>query len=522
MYDILIADDSAEIRKGLMLKLKWEDYGFRAAAEAADGAEALAVLQERRYPVLITDIRMPVMDGLELLRECAIRFPGTKTIVLSAYDDFPLVQTAIRKGAKDYLLKPVIKTELIAALVSLKRELDAEKERTIAQLSRGELPESEAVSRIRAYGLTEWALAEQPVRFAVAEMRIPEARAPGGAQSGDSFKEAYRLLMTEIASQWGSHVETFGEKERPDRMFFVVHSDPSVTRNDGDGRQDGLLGRFLADVREKVVRYLRVELAIGVGHPVSGYRNWSAGLASSLLALSRSKSDKVSQTIYGDDPDEDNELSFAILRRFCLAVENADEGEALQTLKEISEAGKRSSVQAFSFFLVQLGLRMGEIIRKYDLKNLDPLRLLWPYINSAWDCDAIDRIVRDIREMTLQAVASLKGLKGKGREDTIEAIRKYMHENYGEELTLSAIAEQFHYNVAYLSDSFHKSTGSTFSDYLLGIRMDRASRLLQESDLKIVNVSELTGFSSPAYFSNVFKGYYGMGPNEYRKKRAHT
>ncbi len=212
MYDILIADDSAEIRKGLMLKLKWEDYGFRAAAEAADGAEALAVLQERRYPVLITDIRMPVMDGLELLRECAIRFPGTKTIVLSAYDDFPLVQTAIRKGAKDYLLKPVIKTELIAALVSLKRELDAEKERTIAQLSRGELPESEAVSRIRAYGLTEWALAEQPVRFAVAEMRIPEARAPGGAQSGDSFKEAYRLLMTEIASQWGSHVETFGRR----------------------------------------------------------------------------------------------------------------------------------------------------------------------------------------------------------------------------------------------------------------------------------------------------------------------
>lgn len=159
MYDILIADDSAEIRKGLMLKLKWEDYGFRAAAEAADGVEALAVLQERRYPVLITDIRMPVMDGLELLRECAIRFPGTKTIVLSAYDDFPLVQTAIRKGAKDYLLKPVIKAELIAALASLKRELMPRKNGQSRSCLEGS---SRNRRRCSGFALTEWLSGRSP------------------------------------------------------------------------------------------------------------------------------------------------------------------------------------------------------------------------------------------------------------------------------------------------------------------------------------------------------------------------
>jgi two-component system response regulator YesN len=484
--------------------------------------EALAELQKRRYPVLITDIRMPVMDGLELLRQCAVRFPGTKTIVLSAYDDFPLVQTAIRQGAKDYLLKPVIKTELIAALIAMKRELDYEKERTVASIARGELPESEAVSRINAYGMADWALGEAPVRFVTAEMRVPEARVSEGPKRGASFKEAYRLLMLEIASQWGSNIATFGDASQPDRMHFIVHSDPSLAIADADRHADGMIGRFLTDVREKVVRFLRIELVIGVGHPVSDYRSWSDGMASSLLALSRSKPDKVSQTIMGDDRDPEEELSLAILRRFALAVEKADESQALQALEEISETGKRSSVQAFSFFLVQLGLRMDEIVRKYDLKDLDPLRLLWPYINSSWDCDSIGNIVRGIRDMALRIVLSLRSLKHNGREDAIEAIRKYMHEHYGEELTLSSIAEQYHYNVAYLSDSFRKQTGSTFSEYLLGIRMDQASKLLQDSDLKIVNVSELTGFSSSAYFSNVFKGYYGVGPNEYRKQHPRS
>ena len=513
MYDILVADDSAEIRKGLTLKLRWEDYGFRVAAEAADGAEALDVLRERRMPVLITDIRMPVMDGLELLRECSIRLPGTKTVVLSAFDDFPLVQTAMRKGARDYLLKPVIKEELIAALAALKRELDAEKERAIASLSKGELPDAEAASRILAYGLADWAFAERPVRFVAAEMRVPETRAAEGLPGThpDSFNAAYRLLMNEIASQWRGLVEAFGDPERPDRTFFLVRGAPS-------DEEDPLV-RFLADVRDKVVLYLRVGLALGVGSPVRGYRAWSEGLASSLIALSRSKPDHVSQTIFGDDREEADGLSRESLRRFALAVENADEDEALLALEEIAEAGKRSSVQACSFFLVQLGLRMDEIARKYDLKELDPLRLLWPYINSSWDCESIDKIVRGFRELAVQAVAALKSAKGKGLEDTIETIRKFMQEHYGEELTLSALADRFHYNVAYLSDMFRRTTGSTFSECLLAIRMERASKLLLDTEMKIVRVSELTGFSSPAYFSNVFKSYYGVGPNEYRKSK---
>ncbi|MFD0712708.1 response regulator [Paenibacillus sp. GCM10027626] len=518
MYDLMIVDDSAEIRTGLKLKLNWREYGFRVAAEAADGAQALEALQARRVSLLITDIRMPVMDGLELLQQCAIRFPEMKTIVLSGYDDFPLVQTAIRKGARDYLLKPVIKSELAAALTKLKKELDNEKERALTRIVQGKLPEAEAAALAAAYGMAEWAFDGGPVRFVTAEMRVPAARLAADQAGQGSFNEAYRLLMLEIAAQWEDHIAGFRDAGRPDRMHYLVHAD----RSSGCANEDELLKRFIADVRDKVNRFLQVELVLGISQPVSELAAWKSGLESSLLSLSRSKPDQVSQTIFGGEREEKEGLSHGLLRRFVVAIESADEGEALQALEEISDNGKRASMQAFSFFLLELCLAMDELIRKFDIKEIDLHLMLWPYINSAWGCDSIDQVICHLRDLALRAVSHLKRYKSKGREEAIDAIRKYILEHYGEELTLSAIAEQFHYNVAYLSDLFHKQTGKTFSDFLLEARMERASELLRDSALRIASVAELAGFSSSAYFSNVFKGYYGVGPNEYRKRFARS
>ncbi|QJD86925.1 response regulator transcription factor [Cohnella herbarum] len=513
MYDIMVVDDSAEIRTGLKLKLNWPEYGFRVLSEAPNGAQALDLLKSRRVPILITDIRMPVMDGLELLQQCAVRYPATKAVVLSGYDDFPLVQTAMRKGAKDYLLKPVIKAELVAALLKLKKELDDEKEWSLAKILHGEVPTAEAEALMFTYGMAEWMLEGHCVRFVTSEMRIPAERLTGTGTNGSSFKEAYHLLLREIVSQWEDRIVAFRDANRPDRMHFIVRHDSL-----SEAGADGLLDRFIADVNEKVIRFLQIELVVGVGDPVCGFRGWKAGLESSLTALSRSKPDRISQTVFNGDKDKENGLAHELLKRFALSVENADEGQALQVLGEISQSGKQASVQSYSFFLVQLCLKLDELSRKHDLKELDLHQMLWPYINSAWDCESLDKIVGNLRELVLQAIATLKRNKSKGKEDTIGAIRKYMLSHYGEELTLTAIAERFHYNVAYLSDLFRKQTGSTFSDCLLGIRMDHASQLLRINDLKIASIAELTGFASSAYFSNVFKGYYGVGPNEYRKK----
>lgn len=518
MYDIMVVDDSAEIRTGLSLKLAWREYGFRVLLEASNGDEALTRLYERRVPVIITDIRMPVMDGLGLLRECAVRYPEIKTVVLSGYDDFPLVQTALRQGAKDYLLKPVLKNELIAVLAKIRRELDDERDAALYKIAHDHIPPHEVRPLLSFYGMSEWIDPGTAVRFVTAEMRVPASRLEEGRWNGTSFKAAFHLTMTEIASLWENDAVIFRDVNQSDRVHFIVRQTPTSSLDECDGP----IGRFLQDIRDKIVRFLRLELVVGIGHPARGVGEWKAGMESSLLSLSRSKPEAVSQTIYDDgtedDHDQDQALSNAVIRRFAVAIENANERQMLLALDEIAQIGKSSSLQSFSFFLVQLCLALDELVRKHDLKDLDLQQMLWPYINSEWRYESIDKMIGSIKDISARVIRSFQLHKGKGREDTIAAIRKYIHQHYGEEeLTLSAVANMYHYNAAYLSDLFRKMTGSTFSDYLLKIRMENASRLLQDGGLKIADVAQLAGFSSPAYFSNVFKGYYGMGPNEYRK-----
>lgn len=127
MYRVIIVDDEAEIRKGLQLKINWEACGFRIVGEAANGREALACIEQQRPDLVITDIRMPTMDGMELLKRCVRDYPGIKTVVLSGYEDFDYAKTALQCGAKDYLLKPVIRREFREVLQKLKEEMDRER-----------------------------------------------------------------------------------------------------------------------------------------------------------------------------------------------------------------------------------------------------------------------------------------------------------------------------------------------------------------------------------------------------------
>ncbi|MFC5406707.1 response regulator transcription factor [Cohnella soli] len=520
MYDIILVDDSAEIRTGLSLKLDWKAYGFRIGMEASNGEEALALLHDRRVSVVVTDIRMPIMDGLALLSECAARYPATKTIVLSGYDDFPLVRTALRQGAKDYLLKPVLKDELIAVLVKIKKELDEERETILCKIAHEQLPLSEAQLQLSTYGLAEWGAPDAAVLFVTAEIRLPASRVEDMRQdrsnspSAGAFKHAFHLLASEVAAPWGDSTAVFHDEHQPERVYFIMRQSSATSET------DERIARFVQSLTETTTRYLRLELVVGIGHAVSGVDQWHVGLASSLASLNRSKPEAISQAIYDNGRDINREMMLpaAAVRKFTAAIEKMSVPHMRQALDEIAQIGKRSSVQSYSFFLVQLCLALDEWIHKHDLKHLELQPMLWPYINAEWRYESFDQRLDGIRSMAERVIETLQSSKGKGREETIAAICEHIHKYYGEEeLSLASIANQHHYNAAYLSDLFRKTTGSTFSDYVLQVRMNNASRMLRDGGLKIADIAQLTGFSSAAYFSNVFKGYFGSGPNEYRK-----
>lgn len=199
MYRVLLVDDELEIRSGLKLKIDWAALGFTIAGEAQDGREALAYLERERFDLILTDIRMPVMSGLELLKQCAENYSRVKSIVLSGYDDFHFVKAALQCGAKDYLLKPVVRGELASILGKLKEELDSERQAaTMDETVRHRLSESESVLKERLvlewignddagavgalrrelgrYGMDVWLNDTRSLQFVSTEYRMTEGR----------------------------------------------------------------------------------------------------------------------------------------------------------------------------------------------------------------------------------------------------------------------------------------------------------------------------------------------------------
>lgn len=139
MMKVIIADDEIQVRRGLKMKADWEEEGFQIAGEASNGKEALQLVEETRADLVITDVRMPVMDGIEFAGRCHREYPHVKVIVLSGYSDFDYVRSSLIEGVKDYLLKPVAPDELAEALRRVKDEIMLEKKKQL---------ESEKVSRL--------------------------------------------------------------------------------------------------------------------------------------------------------------------------------------------------------------------------------------------------------------------------------------------------------------------------------------------------------------------------------------
>lgn len=510
MYKVMIVDDVPEIRTGLRLKLDWRSLGFEIAKEASNGKQALAFLEEEAVHVIISDIKMPIMDGLELLQQCTIRFPFIKTIVFSGYNDFPYLQTALRCGAKDYLLKPILTEDLKAVLLKIKKDLDMEKESKLLRFLQKDHAFADTALPSAPFVL-DWTESGEYAQFVSIEMRIPPNRLEHHASRPELLRLAFQLLTREVASQCSEYVSAFYDQNWPSMMHFLIRSQEPA--NEGS---DSVTQRLVEQLRIQVNQLLKIEAVIGVGRPVSGLEQWRAGYQSSLLSWSLSSLEIVSQVVHPVLEYAEGDSFDVLQKKLMSAMEQAQEERLFQSIDEMFQASKHATVQSHSFSIIRLCLFLDMIVKKHEIRDPELALKIRTCMDAAWDHEARELVVERIKQASQHIVSRIKEEKSKGGQEAITAIQKYIQTHYSEELSLSSIAHQFHYSVAYLSDLFKKQTGVTFSDYLLDIRMVHARNLLQTSDLKLAEIAQMTGFSNASYFSNVFKSVHGKSPNGYR------
>jgi len=535
MYRVLLVDDELEIRNGMRLKIDWPALGFEVAGEAQDGREALAVLERERIDLILTDIRMPVMSGLELLKQCAENYVRVKTIVLSGYDDFHFVKAALQCGAKDYLLKPVVRSELSALLGKLREELDGERSAaSTSEEARKRRDESLAV--LREQLLLEWigedgdgrlsALRSEAKRLGMdgwlgdgtcmqlvsTEYRVPDGRLGERADGGGLFRLAYQLLFRETLQRFGWAAESafaFYHRGYPTMMHAVI---AAPTPEEGERRKEALC----RDLQDHVRRYLRAEAVVGVGLPFVGAAGLRAGFLSALQAWSQSRSGAVSQIVSADaEPDDYGEPFPEAEKRLALALDNADLEAFSATAASVLAPGLHP-VQGAAAFALRAVLLLDQAARKHRLDV--PETQGWMFPDAAWRPLSGSSALPYLVGIASRVIEGIKGARLAGGASAVEEIRRTIDRSYMNELSLTMLADRFHLNPTYLSELFKKQTGSTFSDYVTQVRLSKAAELLRDPQMRLADIAELVGFANASYLSSVFKKQYGVSPNEYRQR----
>ncbi|MUG66105.1 response regulator [Paenibacillus campinasensis] len=524
MYKVLLADDEILDLEGMKSFIPWEKLGMTIAGAVTNGFAAWEVLEKEPIDILVTDVRMPNMTGIELAQRALKHHEDLRVIFISGYQDFSYVKQAIALNACSYVLKPMEDEELIQELTKARQELDRlhrrkETERAYQQM----IPILKHQYLLR--------LLQQPYDGAVLEIMKREYR-----WAEHEWPIRVALLELDEMSSWRSQQQV-SEERRGIREQYMAQLHMALDQGGfahvcrvTDQRTAVLFGgdRDRAEI-EAILEQLRQEYGLTVTVGEGGDAHKLEDLHQSYEMAVRALDYKMFRgkgrwIMYHEVPTENREevesldirldALFKAMASYDL-VGIHDEILAIQHLA----ANIRSTftVRNLAMYII---LKLDEHLHTMhedlfrilgiELKNLDILLQF----------ETLDDIFSWLRMKVFEISEQLKFRKasknGRLIEEMIDVIRDRMHEN----ITLRDMANRFSFSPNYLGVIFKEETGHNFSDYVIKLRMEKAKSLLVTTKLKIYEIASLTGYQYLPYFSRQFKEFYGMTPLEYRRKHT--
>lgn len=541
MESVLIVDDEFEIREGLRTLFPWPQYGVDEIWTAEDGHSALAKAEEHSPSLIITDIKMNRMSGLDFLQ--ALRDRGhakCKTIVISGYDDFELVRQAMTLGAIDYVLKPINTAELTRTIA---KALDEIRQDNRAALNRKLLesqvqyalpkmkeellremtevtyhPYSELRLKHRLHNLQLTWMLEAHLSLMMVEVDDFKAI----RQPGDSGRKQDLILFSIgniVQDCWDEglivpytlHMDSRGR-------WVVVYSCGNEAATE---QAAAIAGNCIARVNQ----YVKVKASVGL---------WTAaGDWKALAKMYQAASDLLEQkAVYGGNriladigtgsEDDMGGMSLANPAEVFDLIRYGTEDDiraVIQTFDEMVRGWAtthiRDTQQRLFEWLLELYKKSAAL--GYDNKEWkrNPLAI-WERLEQY---DTLESL-RTQTEAIIMDIAGQLGKQANPQSHIISDAIRYIDLHYMDNLTLQSVAAEVHVTPVWLSKLFRKEQGRTFLDYLTDVRMAKAKELLGDNRFKIYQVAQDVGYKDPVYFSKAFRKYAGHTPKEYRNLRG--
>lgn len=522
LYRVLLVDDEEDIREGISRKMDWLGLGFSLVGEAANGQDALELAESLRPDVILTDIKMPFMDGLELCRILTDRLPAARFVVFSGFDAFEYAKQAIQMNVVEYILKPINADELSAVLRRLKDQLDRERaERRNVELLRSRYTENLPVLRELFYAnLLDGHIEPGTERERAARLDIDlqgEEWAVGLAYIGSDRRDALSTLSVQKLLEESLTADRCRLTLYNDWVAVIVSLTESFTIYD--------LIRVLDRVCTLAASYLGLTLTVGVGAPCKELSGMARSATEARTALEYRSMVGRGQVIYiGDlEPDGGQVLTFeeADERTLTAAVRLGSEQEVRDAAAALAGKIREANPSAgqYNLFLMELVTHLMKMTRRsgVGVEEVFGTGFSLPIQDSA--LPSLEELEGWCAERYLRLWTLIRRRQTDSAGQTVETAKEYIRQHYAEsDLSVEKLCAYLHLSSTYFSTLFKRETGTSFTAYVTTVRMEAAAEAIRGTEEKTYLIAQRCGYEDPNYFSYVFKRHFGVTPTKYRSE----
>lgn len=535
---VFLVEDEMVIRRGIKNSIDWEKEGYIFCGEASDGELVYPMIIKEKPDILITDIRMPFMDGLELCKLVKKELPNIKILILSGYDEFDYAKEAIRLGVTEYLLKPISSGKLLEALNGVSESIRREKEdKDLVRKYMEEMRENTEHEKQKFF--------EQMI---AGNLSMADALETGEKYEMNLSAGMYNLLLFRftLGEENRKSGELLGEAEYAiekltERLEYVFEFQRGVEgwafllMADNEEQMSERVKELSKDLEEIMKNYSTIAYFGGIGQPVARLRELEESFREAERALAARFTMELNRIISVEDIrmaqnvdtlDDIEITSFGEIEKTRTMLEkflnNGAEDEIDEFvdvyINELPEENLKSVLMR-QYIIMDAYIVMMSFCEKFEGIEGEMQAQSEELKNSMKTIQTLEEIKNYIRMLLKKIIGVRDTISGRRYSDIIEIAKDQIRKTYmSDEISLNTIAAEVGMSPSYFSSIFSKEMGKTFVEYLTEIRMDRAKELLMCSSMKTSEIGYEVGYKDPHYFSYIFKKTQNCTPKEFRAR----
>lgn len=522
MYKVLIVEDEIFVRLGIKMSVEWEKLGMEVIADVSNGKQALEVYEKEHPEIVLTDIRMPVMDGMELIRSIREKDSETRILILSCLEEFHLVREAISMDVSDYIMKlSMTQEDMEKVLAKVKKELDLIRSRTAAREEMSAEEKQKFLLDFLYYDtysqeafLSKMQRLSLPFGKKNLLMAVLEIDSYEDLQK--RFRDEYGMLvssallnvLSELTQEYGSGMVL---EENGKRYILIADHEKMNQKAEAENRFVLFLGR----IQKTMKLYFQTSVTIGVSRMADGYENLRALYQQCSYCLEQKFYHRTGERLfYFEIMREDQKAAVDLAMR---KLENEGGDDRIRTLAQTGREMFEKSPERETltrFFKNLVAIEVNQVV----MENQKRFSLIGEFVQRMEKAERLDELLEIYRSLKYQLY---ENPNARNMSRTVLSIIQYVSKNYSQNMPLEQIAEFVELSPNYICSLFKKEMGINLFQYIMEFRIARARELLLSTNLKSYEIAERTGFADESYFSRSFKKVTGQSPGEFRRSVFH-